>query len=192
MSFGPLYELLPEVASTETRTIRVLNGDGLPRGTYIFSEMFCNDERCDCRRAFIQVLPEGNARLRELDPLATISFGWEAESFYRKWASFSLSKEDLHELMGPALVSMAPQSEYAAELLKQFRVLLQDDAYVERIIRHYKQYRTLVDARAPQGSATVVRSQPKPGMNQPCPCGSGTKYKRCCWGKDSGSGTKRA
>jgi hypothetical protein len=87
MPFAPLYELLPEVANTETRNIKVLDGDGLPRGTYIFSEMFCNDERCDCRRAFIQVLPDGN---------------------------------------------------------------------------------------------------------QPCPCGSGTKYKRCCWGKDSAVGVKRA
>lgn len=26
----------------------------------------------------------------------------------------------------------------------------------------------------------VVRSQPKVGRNQPCPCGSGAKYKKCC------------
>ena len=33
----------------------------------------------------------------------------------------------------------------------------------------------------------------KVGRNQPCPCGSGKKYKRCCWAKDranpSGKGT---
>lgn len=23
-------------------------------------------------------------------------------------------------------------------------------------------------------------SEPRPGRNEPCPCGSGTKYKRCC------------
>jgi preprotein translocase subunit SecA len=28
-------------------------------------------------------------------------------------------------------------------------------------------------------SATVVRSQPKVGRNDPCPCGSGKKYKLC-------------
>lgn len=27
---------------------------------------------------------------------------------------------------------------------------------------------------------TVVREQPKIGRNEPCPCGSGTKYKKCC------------
>jgi preprotein translocase subunit SecA len=29
------------------------------------------------------------------------------------------------------------------------------------------------------GSVTVVRSQPKVGRNDPCPCGSGKKYKHC-------------
>ncbi len=27
---------------------------------------------------------------------------------------------------------------------------------------------------------TVVRSEPKVGRNDPCPCGSGKKYKKCC------------
>lgn len=29
-------------------------------------------------------------------------------------------------------------------------------------------------------SATVVRDKPKVGRNEPCPCGSGKKYKKCC------------
>lgn len=29
-------------------------------------------------------------------------------------------------------------------------------------------------------TATVVRSSPKVGRNDPCPCGSGKKYKQCC------------
>jgi uncharacterized protein YchJ len=28
--------------------------------------------------------------------------------------------------------------------------------------------------------ATVVREKPKVGANEPCPCGSGKKYKKCC------------
>lgn len=31
---------------------------------------------------------------------------------------------------------------------------------------------------------TVVRSEPKIGRNEPCPCGSGRKYKKCCAGKE--------
>ena len=32
-------------------------------------------------------------------------------------------------------------------------------------------------------SHTFVRKDPKIGRNDPCPCGSGKKYKKCC-GKD--------
>ena len=34
-------------------------------------------------------------------------------------------------------------------------------------------------ARSHGGSVTVVRSQPKVGRNDPCPCGSGKKFKHC-------------
>jgi len=43
-----------------------------------------------------------------------------------------------------------------------------------------------VTASGPGGSETqankqpIVRDQPKVGRNDPCPCGSGKKYKRCC------------
>jgi uncharacterized protein YecA (UPF0149 family) len=29
-------------------------------------------------------------------------------------------------------------------------------------------------------AAAAVRSGPQPGRNDPCPCGSGKKYKKCC------------
>ena len=31
-----------------------------------------------------------------------------------------------------------------------------------------------------QGPAPFKVAQPKPGRNDPCPCGSGKKYKQCC------------
>ena len=33
---------------------------------------------------------------------------------------------------------------------------------------------------ASKGSKTVVRKKKKIGRNDPCPCGSGKKYKKCC------------
>ncbi len=36
------------------------------------------------------------------------------------------------------------------------------------------------DGEAPKSrQETVVRQQPKVGRNDPCPCGSGKKYKKC-------------
>jgi uncharacterized protein len=31
---------------------------------------------------------------------------------------------------------------------------------------------------------TLIRTGPKIGRNDPCPCGSGMKYKKCCLDKD--------
>ncbi len=33
---------------------------------------------------------------------------------------------------------------------------------------------------APRKARTIVRNEPKVGRNDPCPCGSGKKYKKCC------------
>jgi len=37
--------------------------------------------------------------------------------------------------------------------------------------------------QTPPGRITSARADPKAGRNDPCPCGSGLKYKKCCWGK---------
>ena len=34
--------------------------------------------------------------------------------------------------------------------------------------------------RPRQGATPDARSMPKPGRNEPCPCGSGKKFKKCC------------
>jgi uncharacterized protein YecA (UPF0149 family) len=42
-------------------------------------------------------------------------------------------------------------------------------------------------AQAPQGEPVVKQirlEKPKVGRNEPCPCGSGKKYKKCC-GKET-------
>jgi uncharacterized protein len=35
----------------------------------------------------------------------------------------------------------------------------------------------------PPAQAKAAQAGPKPGRNDPCPCGSGKKYKKCCMGK---------
>lgn len=41
-----------------------------------------------------------------------------------------------------------------------------------------------VAARLARQASTVRREAPKVGRNEPCPCGSGRKYKQCCGGAD--------
>ena len=141
MPFSSFHDRFPDVAETETRTLRLVRDSGL--GEHIgFLELFCDERGCDCRRVFIHaVCPEmGRATL------ATISFGWEPDSFYRSWARFPLSDEDLRELKGPALVRLTPQSAHAEEMLELFTEQLLDAPYVDRIVRHYKMFRETVEA----------------------------------------------
>lgn len=144
MPFTPFHELFPAVAERETRSVTQLNNPELPDGSYGFLEMFCDEEGCDCRRVFIQALCyEG--RLRSHRPLATIAYGWENEAFYREWARFPLTAEDLRELKGPALARLAPQTRHAPQMLEIFESLLDDEAYAQRIVRHYQMFREAID-----------------------------------------------
>lgn len=52
-------------------------------------------------------------------------------------------------------------------------------AGVTAIYRHFEPHRRLA-ARSARESATYRRALPKTGRNDPCPCGSGKKYKQCC------------
>ena len=36
----------------------------------------------------------------------------------------------------------------------------------------------------PTGLNPLVKGKKEPGRNDPCPCGSGKKYKDCCYWKD--------
>ena len=89
MSYVSFYEYYPEVAIRETRTITVFDSSehNLPKGSYSFIEMFCDDPGCDCRRAFFSVTsPKVNK------VLAVIAWGWETRKFYKKWYGFKAPK----------------------------------------------------------------------------------------------------
>jgi uncharacterized protein len=47
-------------------------------------------------------------------------------------------------------------------------------------IYHYFEAERLLDARARAATRTFRRDAPKVGRNDPCPCGSGKKFKHCC------------
>jgi uncharacterized protein len=47
------------------------------------------------------------------------------------------------------------------------------EADVLRLFQHFFEQRN-------PAAQTVVRDQPKVGRNDPCPCGSGKKFKKCC------------
>ena len=51
--------------------------------------------------------------------------------------------------------------------------------YRERLVRRGAVLKELCTRVLP-GQAAAAKAQPKVGRNDPCPCGSGKKYKKCC------------
>jgi uncharacterized protein len=73
---------------------------------------------------------------------------------------------------------MRPYSEpISAERREQ--LIVGAAAGVTRIYRHFQAQRQLED-QGRGGSMTFRRTMPKIGRNDPCPCGSGKKFKHCC------------
>lgn len=72
----------------------------------------------------------------------------------------------------------APKLEGPRSLQQLWRKFV--DRYgADRIRARFDRMRQVARARR-KASASVVRSVPKVGRNESCPCGSGKKFKRCC------------
>jgi uncharacterized protein YecA (UPF0149 family) len=68
-------------------------------------------------------------------------------------------RQERHDSVSLATVAQAAEPEAAAEMARQ----------------------APRESRGGEGVAhTVRRAAPKVGRNDPCPCGSGKKYKKCC------------
>jgi len=89
--------------------------------------------------------------------------------------------DDLERLCGEGLLDLFE------------RMITHDRAYHERLERHYEMWKRVVDdpghpdhhkvrtaAHDDPDFEPARRAGPRVGRNDPCPCGSGRKYKRCC------------
>ncbi|MBN1769767.1 MAG: preprotein translocase subunit SecA [Deltaproteobacteria bacterium] len=79
-------------------------------------------------------------------------------------------------------------------LKKLFRVQVQRKEDVDKMVPRAR--RKVVEGRggearqtgaAQQARGANLRTGPKVGRNDPCPCGSGKKYKKCCMAKEEGA-----
>ena len=66
--------------------------------------------------------------------------------------------------------------ETAIDKTKRNDLLVAATAGVMQLHLHFLKQRN----RYTHASATFVRDQPKTGRNEPCPCSSGKKFKKCC------------
>lgn len=73
---------------------------------------------------------------------------------------------------------MRPYSEPVSPERRE-QLLIYLAAGATRIYKYFRPLR-IYNADAQRMQSTVKREQPKVGRNDPCPCGSGSKYKKCC------------
>jgi hypothetical protein len=180
----PFDAVFPEVAERETRAFLVHDRDDLPLGTYLLREFYCHDPECDCRRVLLQVHHAEGNRIA-----ASINYGFEQ------------AKPPFDDEPQIMLDPLNPQSKHADALLGMFEeVIANDRAYRDRLVRHYTIWKAVVNDPSHPSHAKVRtkahddpdfspafprqeparRSGPRIGPNDPCPCGSGKKFKKCC------------
>jgi len=177
MPFAPFCEKFPDIAEFETRAVTVPDNGFAPKGKYGFIELYCDEPDCDCRRVFLSVHSEKEQKI-----VAVVAFGWESEKFYANWMG-SNNPEYIKDLKGPVLNMASPQSKFADNWLKFIaEVLLKDKQYVERLKKHYQLFREKVEEEEHvEKTNRSILASPKVGRNELCPCGSGKKYKKCCY-----------
>ncbi len=74
------------------------------------------------------------------------------------------------------VLRLQPARQETAQEIEQKRLGL---ARRQRVVESHPEARGGGEKQAATGQQTVVREGPKVGRNDPCPCGSGKKYKKC-------------
>jgi uncharacterized protein len=86
-------------------------------------------------------------------------------------------RQQLEKDIDPILFFAAAESGDALQAMDSNQIEALQQSIQPRIEKIYLHYRRRPAAVIP---TTFVRAIPKVGRNDPCPCGSGKKYKKCC------------
>ena len=98
------------------------------------------------------------------------------------WARLIRDESEVGSIVPMALLAGEVDPKWLARKAsaeKQEDLLINVAAGLVRCWRYFKADR-LAGARAASTAQTVRRAEPKVGRNDPCPCGSGKKFKQCC------------
>lgn len=164
MNMVQLNDLLPLSERETYWTFYGEDHEGLPKdAVYVIFEYYCSNVECDCQRLIADVMQIGSDGEHIEKSLAIINYNWSS----KKTACY------------PTLEEKSPQTTLALRLLEAYKKFIHCDEYLDRIKHQYANVKRLALERCLQKSF-VVRPNQNVGRNDPCPCGSSKKYKRCC------------
>ncbi len=108
----------------------------------------------------------------------------------QKWIDHLDAMDNLREGIGlRAYGQIDPLVAYKKEAFEMFNSMMQDirrnvvrDVFIAQIVKSRQSLYRITSTSAEEGTTqkTIKKNQQKPKRNEPCPCGSGKKYKKCC------------
>ncbi|MCU7958732.1 MAG: UPF0149 family protein [gamma proteobacterium symbiont of Bathyaustriella thionipta] len=91
---------------------------------------------------------------------------------------WNLQNIDMQTLITPILAFQGEQSLSILEQLSSEEINELQKAILPSVRKIHAYW--LAQRQDPQSATSIRHKQPKVGRNDPCPCGSGKKYKKCC------------
>jgi hypothetical protein len=125
----------------------------------------CPDPNCDCHEARIVFFDD------EGDSGAGVG-----------WVYLAISGP-----VGLHFIDMSAERGAPENLIKELWKLFERRHDVGSLLRRREALCKMVGETLWEPISKPVRSTPQPGRNDPCPCGSGRKFKKCCLNKTLGS-----
>ena len=154
-----------DLAYTEESLLISIGKDHiLPEGKYMYIEYYCLEPQCDCNSGAFQMVELDHQGKETQNTIALIDYTWtEPVSTH-------------NPSLGPQFIG----SRFAEAGLEEFKKLLSTYSnMIDKLKNGYvktREERTHPESR----EVTPIQKTTKVGRNDPCPCGSGKKYKKCC------------
>ncbi len=125
---------------------------------YLIVDQFCLLPKCKCTDTTLDLVPAGEDAMK-------------ADSWCAFRLKYAKSHWDVMEDFPPPI----PLEEIRAAIEAQH-----PDFYKQLLRRHEKLKKIYLNCRRKHYSPPQIVIERKVGRNDPCPCGSGKKYKKCC------------
>ncbi len=131
--------------------------------TYLFDDQYCLQTKCGCTHAILTPLRIGKKGKTKDFPAFLVDYKT------RKWEKMENRLPNRQSV---------PLDFFKEQLLKAYPAFYSDLKRKHGILK--KLYAKHKRSLGPSPNVSPAKSTKKPGRNDPCPCGSGKKYKKCC------------
>jgi hypothetical protein len=163
------YEILPYARTIEIK----LDGQ-----IWTLDDQYCLRDQCNCYEAVLMfiLVDERPARRKRKPVTVTVRFNYATGMFSREPGS---KQNPITERLCLAFRNQYPDLNAICAKRQQKLMRLLDKAR-GRITAPNEPSQTPGMESTKDTNPRPEISPPKPGRNEPCPCGSGKKYKKCC------------